>query len=362
MSDKPTLPARYYVLFCEWLATIGVDVERLLASARIDSKAFHAPNALLVLEQVDALVQRAIEATDRPDMGFDWGRLIKLGAHDILGYAILSSPTMDYALRLASRYWRLITPTFRMTYRRDAQQATLEFAPIMPMRPQTLQFHLEGIAVSAHEQMKALVGDRLPSYDIYLSAAQPPYHQRYRELAPARWHFEAQALPGIRMAVSIDALDHALPMADRNALQMAEARCEALLQRVTQGGGLSEWVLMMLSEAHEGMPTIEELARILHITSRTLDRRLRKEGRQFHEMTKRVRLEKAHALLGSRRMTVTQVALQLGYRDVANFTRAFRRDSGMSPSEYLARASVGVSAPASAPAAPCSKEIRATRP
>src|SRR3546814_11812926 len=90
---------------------------------------------------------------------------------------------------------------------------------------------------------------------------------------------------------------------------------------------------MMLTEARDGMPTLDELAHILHITSRTLDRRLQREGQQFQEMTKRVRLERAFELLGTQRMSVTQVALQLGYHDVANFTRAFKRDSGMSRSE-----------------------------
>src|SRR3546814_8811122 len=69
---------------------------------------------------------------------------------------------------------------------------------------------------------------------------------------------------------------------------------------------------MMLTEARDGMPTLDELAHILHITSRTLDRRLQREGQQFQEMTKRVRLERAFELLGTQRMSVTQVALQLG--------------------------------------------------
>ena len=41
-DDKPTLPARYYVLFCDWLKSIGVNVERLLNTARIDTAGFLA--------------------------------------------------------------------------------------------------------------------------------------------------------------------------------------------------------------------------------------------------------------------------------------------------------------------------------
>lgn len=339
-GDKPKLPARYYVLFCDWLQSHGVNVDHLLKSSGIDAVEFFAADAMLDLEQVDALLHQAFVATGRPDLGFDWGRLIKLSSHDILGYAILSSPTADYAARLASRYYRLMTPTFRLSYRRTAQQAELEFNPALSMTPETFRFHIEGIAVSVHDQFKVLLGGTIPPYDYYVSYPEPTYRQRYRELAPARWHFEALQMPGIRVVMSADMVDRTLPMADRTALQMAEARCEALLQRVTQEQGLADWVTMMLREARDGMPTLEELAHILHITSRTLDRRLRKEGQHFLEMSKRVRLDKARELLTAGKLSVTQVALQLGYRDVANFTRAFKRDSGLSPSEFVARSRV----------------------
>jgi AraC-like DNA-binding protein len=339
MADKPILPARYYAQYCDWLKTIGVDVGALVRASGIAPAELAGPDAMLRLDQVDALIAGSFEATGRPDLGFDFGRMIRVGSHDILGYAMLSSPSLDYAVRLAVRFYRLMTPTFRMRYRRDAQTGEMEFSPVMPMNPETLRFHLEGIAVSVHDQLRVLLSGNVPAYDYYVSLPQPAYHQRYRETAPARWHFEMQQTPGIRVVLATELMDRAPTLSDRTALEMAEARCEALLERVSREEGLAAWVLMMLREARDGMPTIEELAHILHITSRTLDRRLRKEGQQFHEMSKRARLEKAYALLGSRRLSVTQVALQLGYRDVANFTRAFKRDSGMSPSEYLARGS-----------------------
>src|SRR3546814_9730476 len=69
---------------------------------------------MLHLSQVDALIAQSFEATGRPDLGFDFGRLIRVGSHDILGYALLSSPSLDYAVRVAVRFYRLMTPTFRL--------------------------------------------------------------------------------------------------------------------------------------------------------------------------------------------------------------------------------------------------------
>src|SRR3546814_8716763 len=101
---------------------------------------------MLHLSQVDALIAQSFEATGRPDLGFDFGRLIRVGSHDILGYALLSSPSMDYAVRVAVRFYRLMTPTFRLNYRRDEKTGALEFNQVMQMKPETLCYHLVGIA------------------------------------------------------------------------------------------------------------------------------------------------------------------------------------------------------------------------
>src|SRR3546814_17057403 len=99
-------------------------------------------------------------------------------------------------------------------------------------------------------------------YDYYISRPQPAYYQRYRETELARWHFEAQQMPGIRIVIDADLMDRSAALSDRSALEMAEARCEALLERVAREEGLAAWVLMMLTEARDGMPTLDELAHI----------------------------------------------------------------------------------------------------
>ena len=79
-----------------------------------------------------------------------------------------------------------------------------------------------------------------------------------------------------------------MPMSDRSALQMAEARCEMLLKRATRTG-LADWVAMMLREADGSLPTLEDLSRVLNLTPRTLNRKLNKEGERFLDLVKRVR-------------------------------------------------------------------------
>jgi AraC-like DNA-binding protein len=91
----------------------------------------------------------------------------------------------------------------------------------------------------------------------------------------------------------------------------------------------------MLLRETQGQLTLEEIAGRMNISARTIDRNLKKEHLQFRELAQQVRFERAQALLAQPGATVSGVALQLGFSDAANFTRAFRRHSGATPSDFL---------------------------
>lgn len=332
------MPARYFALLCDLLNARGVDAEAMLGAAHIWPTQIRGPDATVTVQQFEALLVQIRSVVKRGDIAFELGRQIKLSSHEILGYGLLTSPTLDYALQLCARYYRLITPTFKLQYRRDRDKSELCFQPAMPLSPEALRFLLEVIVVSAHEQLKVLTQAQLPAYDIHVSYDEPAHARAYRELVPARFHFSAEALPGARIVLDSDVAARELPMADRAAREMAESRCEELLRKTAQEGGVTEWVTMMLREAHDGMPTLAELARLLNLSLRTMDRHLAREGSRFLEVSRRVRHERACALLEAGEQSITQVAYQLGYKDGANFTRAFLRESGLSPSEYRRRA------------------------
>jgi AraC-like DNA-binding protein len=331
------LPTRYYALLATRLVQWGIDLPALLRDAQIDPVTLAAPDGQFRPEQVERLVALADERAGRSDLGFELGRMLKLSSHDILGYAMLSSPSVDHALRLVSRYFSLITPTYTLRYRCDATHAEALVQPQLALSPRVRELHLEAIAVAFYEHVRALLSGDAPACTIHLSFEPPPHVARYAELSNAVLHFGEQNLPGARIVLARAEVMRPLALADGNALQMAESRCAALLDRVTRGASLSDWIAMMLREAADGQPKLEELAQILNLSPRTLERRLAQEGKGFRELARRARFDRACELLRAGRLSITQIAFQLGYSDVANFTRAFRREAGVAPSVYSLR-------------------------
>jgi len=85
-------------------------------------------------------------------------------------------------------------------------------------------------------------------------------------------------------------------------------------------------------------PGLEAIAKRMHTTPRTLIRRLAREDAAFREILEELRRDYAGRLLSDARYTVAEVGERLGYREPANFGRAFRRWYGVSPAAWRRQA------------------------
>jgi AraC-like DNA-binding protein len=82
-------------------------------------------------------------------------------------------------------------------------------------------------------------------------------------------------------------------------------------------------------------------AEISGVSPRTLNRRLSEQGTSYAELLDQARLAKAASMLTETDEKLLDISLMLGYENAANFSRAFRRWTGISPREYR-RQSYGV--------------------
>ncbi len=330
----PEIPARYYLYLGEVLEREKINFKDVLASANIDYELLIQPNSLLTLEQVERLIAAVFQVSQRSDIAVELGKSLKLTSHAILGYGILTSPTIEVAMRLVARYFRLIMPTFRMQYRQDDQQINFVIQPIVSMSPQTLVFHIEAIAVAFHFVLRDLLEQRMPKYDIYFSIPEPVHVVRYHELKEAHCHFSWEVTPGIRLRLPAEIGQHALALADPYSLQMVENRCRDQIRHFMTNGKIVDWVSMMLRESSDGIATLSDLANLLNLSARTLDRYLKNGGVGFRQLSQKIRHEKAIEMLTDPQLTATQIAYELGYSDLANFTRAFKAIAKVGPHEF----------------------------
>jgi hypothetical protein len=72
-------------------------------------------------------------------LGFEIGRRLDPTAHEVLGFALLTSPTLGHLLRLAVTYQRLLQPFFTLVLQRSAGRADLVYLPAAALSPRSVR-------------------------------------------------------------------------------------------------------------------------------------------------------------------------------------------------------------------------------
>src|SRR5690606_9888692 len=99
-------------------------------------------------------------------------------------------------------------------------------------------------------------------------------------------------------------------------------------------------VRVALTAGSEGYPSPAQLAEMLHMTPRTFRRRLQEQGLSYQQLLEEARQRDSRTLLARDDLEIRRIAELLGYADPANFTRAFRNWTGMSPRSWRKQKSI----------------------
>jgi AraC-like DNA-binding protein len=127
-------------------------------------------------------------------------------------------------------------------------------------------------------------------------------------------------------------------MADPVSRQIAYAELERSLGELGSDQEILTRVRRALGRKNGGFRSLKEVASGLHLSTRTLKRRLAAQGVTYSDVLEEQRRERALLLLRSPKLSLDEVAEQLGYSDTSNFRRAFRRWTGVSPGTYRRKA------------------------
>lgn len=330
----PTIPARYTWPLLELLRSERPSwLDHALRAAGIRGALLSDPDAVLSIVQFDDLWGEISRQSGRSDLGFQLGRRIKIEMHGTLSLAMERCASLDEMLRLLCRYFRLITPSFTVQYRRNPGYGELIWRPAAGMSSVLMRAFEEIHVVSLFTQLKQKLGDRLTAYDSYLLMPEPAHQALYKGLRPLRAHFESHSpLPEVRTVFDSHLLNLPLDVLEEEHPDIRVL--DNLRGRFGKARIWNEWVHLMLREAEYCQPTLIMLAEMLNMSSHSLARKLAKEGFDFRQMAVEIRHTRACAMLNEGRLDITHIAWRLGYTDSANFSHAFRKQSGMTPSAY----------------------------
>jgi AraC-like DNA-binding protein len=116
--------------------------------------------------------------------------------------------------------------------------------------------------------------------------------------------------------------------------KMVEEQCRRELEQLGLEGDLVARVRAVLRTPQGGYPDLEAVAGLVHMSGRTLRRKLKEHGTSFHQLLEGARRAEGIRLLRTTALSVEQIAERLGYSDPSNFCRAFRKWTAATPNIF----------------------------
>lgn len=334
--DAPSVPVEFARLVLQMCAERGVPRERMLAGLDIDPATVDRDGASLSIRQHMRLLLKAVDLSGgEGGLGLELGLRIGLSTHSMVAVMMLSQMTIGDAIRLGIEFSQMIVPVYRGRLEEVDGFAVLDISMDQPVPERLHRYAYDLALVSVWSGMLSLFGGVWPEVELWFDYPEPDYFAAYRERLPAcRFGMGANQIcfPAAQLARRIQTGDPVLAqLAKEKMLRELEAR------RQQGETGILALLAPLLVRGPDGYPDMEAVCARLCMSTRTLKRKLQQAGTSFQVLLDEVRRQDAIRLLASPDHSIERVATWMGFAEPSNFTHAFKRWTGMTPSEWRRR-------------------------
>jgi AraC-like DNA-binding protein len=311
------------------LQELGIRLPWLLQNAGLSPGLLDEPRIIVTTEELFALWRGIGQASPKPGIGLELGTEARTENFDPIALVALSAASFGEAMRQMARYKQLSCPE-EIIHQTDDTEWSIQFRWLLangsePAVLTDLCFAWV-LCIARHG-----TGTRLTP--LRLELERPPAHEKI-----LRRHFGCTIVFGApRNAIVFRASDAALPFVTRNAdlLAMLEPQFDRELKQRKEQETFPERVRATIQRKLTGQrPRMQDIARELHLSSRTLQRRLQDAGYSFQEVLEEARHQLARYYLNNSLLELNETAYLLGYEDSNSFVRAFRTWEGVPPAHW----------------------------
>jgi AraC-like DNA-binding protein len=323
------LPGAYLKDLVELAGRWNVQPAELLKGLPVTAADLANPATRVPLRVCEAIVARAHALTHEPALAVHVGTQMRLSSHGFLGFAAMTASTVREACELATRFASTRTSAIGLSLYVEGDTAAITLEERTPLG-ELQQFFIIALAVGLWRLGESLTGKVLDGV-VECAFAEPPYIKGLPHAGRIRFN-----CPNHRLVFPAASLALPLVTADPVALELAREQCERELAQMVDAG-LPARVRVALGAKGDAPPSLIAIAKELRMSPRTLKRKLAEHDTTFTQIRDDLRRQRALLLLDNRQLTISDIAAKLGYSELPNFTRAFRKWTGQTPLAYRER-------------------------
>jgi AraC-like DNA-binding protein len=332
-------PSTHFSALSSWVLLIakaidanGLDSRELFAKAGLDYKKLRDPVARFSFPAVVRLWQFATETTRDPGFGLSVASYWHPTTLHALGYSWLASKNLEEAFERAVRYSRIVNTAANGMLR--IERSAAGYCLVIDgggLKPHPASASLDAALAMLMVMSRAAYGEDFRPLRVSLQRDKPEGHQRFSDFFSAPVDF-SQA----ENAMWLDPEVVAEPLVTANP-ELVRINDQIVIDYLAQIDR-SDVTMRVKAELIERLPNgqvgEEEIASSIHVSRRSLQRKLREQGISFTQLLENTRRELGLQYVRDPQHSFNEIAFLLGFAEPGNFSRAFKRWYGKSPSQF----------------------------
>lgn len=328
-SVPGTISALNIVPVVQALSALGHDANAVLAAAGTSAAELEGVNTRVPASLEIAVWEAIGRRTSDPLIGLRIAEHIAVGALGGYEYLLRNSPTIRAAVEQAQRFERVMDDHTRVGIFEQGDEATLRV-----WRPGASPHPARGtecLFACLLRVGRSLVPGAWPT-ELRFAHAAPCAPARFEDVLRAPIRFDQ---PHNEIAMARSLLEQSVPHADPQLSRVLEAHLSQVLEVLPAGDPFLHRARAAIGKnLRQGDNSLEQLAHALHLSPRTLRRRLEERGTSYRALLDELRHELAKHEVRATETTFELIAERLGFADVSAFYRAFKRWTDTTPAAY----------------------------
>ncbi len=338
MSEAANIPIIYGRIISSMAGQNPAETRQILAGTCLDHSANKSGLVGMTVSDYVQILRNAALVSGNNTIALEIGSKQILSSHGAMGRAARNAPSLKSSLETLATFTKIRAPfcSFRLT--NDSSNTRLQFELDDTLQEQAnaaLDFIVGSIAQSINE----LAWVPLSRFELKLTRPKPPEADTYKALLPCSVVFNNDTN---EMVFSTRELQQEVIDADPDEYFSAIKRCREIYASRDLAISTTDAVINSFDRMSGHLCSLEDIAKQLHLSPRTLQRKLSAENAAFKPLRDAWLSEQASHLLINQQLSVEATAALLGYGDEANFRRAFKRWYQCTPSQFKNRNIQGI--------------------
>jgi AraC-like DNA-binding protein len=338
-SDR--VPTQFAASLLKMAGEQGYDFSAVLVSAGLDFDPLDrdSPNwrAEISAMQYSRIYQQTLSLLQDETFGLHPRKVVSPGAFRMMCYCIITCGNLGKAIRRATEFYRTFFDEDAQLYANFSERHARVGYRDMGERGAHQVDAADAYGLSTwHRFFGWLIGRPIKLERVDFVGESPTNLAKYQALFGCPLYFRQPSnllyFDSEYLRLPLVHTEHSL----HDFLRTAPYQLLTMTEQSHEESLISQVTAMIGHEFSQGFPGFETISSALNISAPTLRRRLKREGTTFQQLKDSCRSDAARELLARADLSISAVALQLGFTDPSTFHRSFKKWTGQTPGEYRA--------------------------